>query len=89
MVSVAPNRPAILAPHARDGRLRPGAPLGLVLDEWGTWWDVEPGTNPGFLYQQNTLRDALVAGVHFDIFHRHADRLRWPTSPRPSTCCRR
>ena len=49
--------------------------VGLVLDEWGTWWDVEPGTNPGFLYQQNTLRDALVASVHFDAFHRHADRL--------------
>lgn len=50
--------------------------MGLVCDEWGTWWRVEEGTNPGFLYQQNTLRDALVAGVHFDIFHRHAERLR-------------
>jgi len=49
--------------------------VGLVLDEWGTWWDVEDGTNPGFLYQQNTLRDALVAAVHFDAFHAHADRL--------------
>jgi alpha-N-arabinofuranosidase len=49
--------------------------VGLVLDEWGTWWNVEPGTNPGFLHQQNTLRDALVASVHFDAFHRHADRL--------------
>ena len=45
-----------------------------MVDEWGTWWDVEPGTNPGFLYQQNTLRDALVACVHFDVFHRHAER---------------
>lgn len=53
----------------------PNKTVGLVLDEWGTWWDVEPGTNPGFLYQQNTLRDALVASVHFDVFHRHADRL--------------
>ncbi|GAA1955224.1 alpha-N-arabinofuranosidase [Agromyces allii] len=53
----------------------PGKTIGLVLDEWGTWFDVEPGTNPGFLYQQNTLRDAIVAGVHFDAFHRHADRL--------------
>ncbi|GAA2886489.1 hypothetical protein GCM10020220_090850 [Nonomuraea rubra] len=53
----------------------PGKHVGLVLDEWGTWWNVEPGTNPGFLYQQNTLRDALVASLHFDIFHRHADRL--------------
>ncbi|MEU8661446.1 alpha-N-arabinofuranosidase [Actinoplanes philippinensis] len=53
----------------------PNRTVGLVLDEWGTWFDVEPGTNPGFLYQQNTLRDALVASVHFDVFHRHADRL--------------
>lgn len=49
--------------------------VGLVVDEWGTWWNVEPGTNPGFLYQQNTLRDALVASRHFDAFHRHADRV--------------
>ncbi|MGW8484329.1 alpha-N-arabinofuranosidase [Microbacterium sp. NPDC055903] len=49
--------------------------VGLVIDEWGTWWNVEEGTNPGFLYQQNTLRDALVASVHFDIFHDYADRL--------------
>ncbi|WP_350225225.1 alpha-L-arabinofuranosidase C-terminal domain-containing protein [Arthrobacter sp. efr-133-TYG-118] len=53
----------------------PHKAVGLVLDEWGTWWDVEPGTNPGFLYQQNTMRDALVAAIHFDSFHRHADRL--------------
>ena len=49
--------------------------IGLVVDEWGTWWDVEPGTNPGFLYQQNTLRDALVASLTFDIFHSHANRV--------------
>lgn len=53
----------------------PGRRVGLVLDEWGTWWDAEPGTNPGFLFQQNALRDALVASTHFDIFHRHAARL--------------
>jgi alpha-N-arabinofuranosidase len=50
--------------------------VGLVCDEWGTWWEAEPGTNPRFLYQQNTLRDALVASLHFDIFHKHAARLR-------------
>jgi alpha-L-arabinofuranosidase len=50
--------------------------IGLVCDEWGTWWKSEPGTNPSFLFQQNTLRDALSAGVHFDIFHNHAARLR-------------
>jgi len=53
----------------------PERKVGLVLDEWGTWWDVEPGTNPGFLFQQNAMRDALVASLHFDVFHRHADRL--------------
>lgn len=53
----------------------PGRTIGLVCDEWGTWWNVEPGTNPGFLFQQNTVRDALVAGIHFDAFHRHAARL--------------
>jgi alpha-L-arabinofuranosidase len=50
--------------------------IGLVCDEWGTWWQVEPGTDPAFLHQQNTLRDALVASVHFDVFHAHAARLR-------------
>jgi alpha-N-arabinofuranosidase len=49
--------------------------VGLVVDEWGTWFDVEPGTNPGFLYQQNSLRDALVAGIHFNIFNNHAERV--------------
>jgi len=53
----------------------PKQEIGIVMDEWGTWWNVEPGTNPGFLYQQNTMRDALVASLHFDIFHKHADRL--------------
>jgi alpha-N-arabinofuranosidase len=49
--------------------------IGLVVDEWGTWLDVEPGTNPGFLYQQNTLRDALVAGLHLNAFNNHAERV--------------
>lgn len=49
--------------------------VGLIVDEWGTWYDVEPGTNPGFLYQQNTLRDAIVAGLNFHIFHKYADRV--------------
>lgn len=56
-------------------RYDPHRKVGLVVDEWGTWWNVEPGTNPGFLYQQSTLRDALVAAVHFNAFHRHADRV--------------
>jgi alpha-N-arabinofuranosidase len=50
--------------------------IGLIVDEWGTWYDVEPGTNRRFLYQQNSLRDALVASSTFDIFHKHCDRVR-------------
>lgn len=50
--------------------------IGLIVDEWGAWYDVEPGTNPGFLYQQNTLRDALLAGIHLNIFNKHADRVK-------------
>jgi alpha-N-arabinofuranosidase len=53
----------------------PAKKVGLIVDEWGTWYDVEPGTNPGFLYQQNTLRDALVAGIHFNIFNNNAERV--------------
>lgn len=54
----------------------PDKRVGLLLDEWGTWWDVEPGTNPGHLYQQNTMRDAMVAAVTLNAFHTHADRLK-------------
>ena len=50
--------------------------VALMLDEWGTWWDVEPGTNPGHLYQQNTLRDAFVASLSLDIFHKYTKRLK-------------
>ena len=50
--------------------------VALILDEWGTWFDVEPGTNPGHLYQQNTMRDAMVAAMSLNIFHRHTDRLK-------------
>lgn len=54
----------------------PDRRVGLYVDEWGTWYDVEPGTHPGYLYQQNTLRDAVLAAVNFNIFHRHAARVR-------------
>jgi alpha-N-arabinofuranosidase len=40
------------------------------------WYDVEPGTNPGFLFQQNTMRDAVVAGLNLNTFQKHADRVR-------------
>ena len=49
--------------------------VGLIVDEWGNWFEVEPGTNPGFLYQQNTMRDAMVAALTLDIFNRHCDRV--------------
>lgn len=48
----------------------------LAVDEWGAWYAQDPGTHPGFLRQQNTLRDALIASVNLDIFARHADRVR-------------
>ena len=54
----------------------PEKKIMLAVDEWGAWYDVEPGTNPGFLYQQNSLRDALLAAINLDIFNKHADRVR-------------
>ena len=54
----------------------PQKKVALVVDEWGGWYNVEPGTNPGFLYQQNTMRDAMIAGVTLDIFNNHSDRVR-------------
>ncbi|MFT3782930.1 MAG: alpha-N-arabinofuranosidase [Nibricoccus sp.] len=53
----------------------PEKKVGLVVDEWGTWYDVEAGTNTGFLYQQNTVRDAIVAGLNLHLFHKYADRV--------------
>ena len=54
----------------------PEKKVALIVDEWGAWYDVEPGTNPGFLYQQNTLRDALIAGINLNIFNNHCDRVQ-------------
>ena len=50
--------------------------IGLLVDEWGTWWDEEPGTVSGHLYQQNTLRDAMVAALSLNTFHRFTDRVK-------------
>src|SRR5574343_998999 len=61
---------AIMDKYDKDKR------VALLVDEWGVWTDVEPGTNPGFLYQQNSLRDALLAGTTLNIFNNHADRVR-------------
>jgi alpha-N-arabinofuranosidase len=49
--------------------------IALLVDEWGTWFDVEPETNPGFLYQQNTMRDAFVAALSLNIFNKYSDRI--------------
>ena len=57
-------------------RYDPAKTKGLVVDEWGNWFQVEPGTNPGFLYQQNSLRDAITAAIHLNIFNQHADRVK-------------
>nr|WP_321452882.1 alpha-L-arabinofuranosidase C-terminal domain-containing protein [uncultured Carboxylicivirga sp.] len=54
----------------------PKKEIDMIVDEWGAWYDCEPGTNPGFLYQQNTLRDAILAGIHLNIFNNHADRIK-------------
>lgn len=57
-------------------RYDPEKRIALIVDEWGTWHAVEPGTNPGFLYQQNTMRDAMVASISLDSLNRHGDRVR-------------
>jgi alpha-N-arabinofuranosidase len=69
MEEIVTNHAAIMDQYDPEKR------VGLIVDEWGTWYDVEPGTNPGFLYQQNSLRDALVAGVTLNIFNNHCDRV--------------
>lgn len=57
-------------------RYDPEKRVALVVDEWGGWYDVEPGTNPGFLFQQNTMRDAMIAGMTLNIFNNHCERVR-------------
>ena len=59
----------IMDKHDPEGKIK------LIVDEWGCWYDVEEGTNPGFLYQQNTMRDAIVAACNLNIFNSHSDRV--------------
>jgi alpha-N-arabinofuranosidase len=67
----------LLQGHSRImDKYDPKKRVALLVDEWGTWYDQEPGSHPGFLYQQNSLRDAVVASLNLDIFARHADRVR-------------
>jgi alpha-L-arabinofuranosidase len=54
----------------------PKKKVAMVVDEWGGWYDVEPGTNGAFLFQQNTIRDAVLAGATLNIFHKYCDRVR-------------
>lgn len=54
----------------------PAKKTALIVDEWGGWYDVEPGTNPAFLFQQNTMRDAMIAGVTLNIFNNHCSRVK-------------
>jgi len=57
-------------------RSDPQKKIALVVDEWGGWYDVEPGTNGAFLFQQNTMRDAMIAGLTLNIFNNHSDRVK-------------
>ena len=70
MEELVTRQSAIMDKHDAEKR------VGMIVDEWGTWYNVEPGTNPGFLYQQNSLRDALVAGLTLNIFNQHCDRVK-------------
>lgn len=61
--------------HVMD-RFDPEVNVSIIMDEWGTWHQAEPGTNPAFLFQQNTMRDAIVAAVSLNIFNTHSDRVQ-------------
>ena len=67
---------ALLTKHtAIMDELDPENKIGLIVDEWGCWYDVEEGTHPGFLYQQNTMRDAVVAAINLNLFNTHSRRV--------------
>ena len=54
----------------------PNKKVAMAVDEWGGWYNVEPSTNPAFLYQQNTMRDAMIAGTTLNTFNNHCDRVK-------------
>ena len=70
MAELIDNHTAIMDKYDPDNK------VALIVDEWGGWYDVEEGTNPGFLYQQNTMRDAMIAGTTLNIFNNHAKRVK-------------
>ena len=75
-LAIASRMDQLVTDHAAImDKYDPDKRVGLIVDEWGTWFEVEPGTNPGFLYQQNTMRDAMVAALTLDIFNKHCDRV--------------
>lgn len=77
IVSQALNiEPAIQDHCAVMDKYDPRKHIALMIDEWGTWFNVEPGTNPGWLYQQNTMRDAVIAASSLNIFHKYTDRVK-------------
>lgn len=67
METIIDNHTRIIKKYDKENR------IGLIVDEWGIWCDVEPGTNPGFLYQQNSVRDALIAAINLNIFNNNCD----------------
>ena len=69
----------LIATMAIMDKYDPAKKIALVVDEWGIWTDAEPGTNPAFLYQQNSLRDALIAASTLNIFNNHCDRVKMAT----------
>lgn len=76
LLGVANHIETLLRQHsAIMDRYDPDRKIGLIVDEWGTWYDVEPDTHPGFLYQQNTMRDAMVAALSLNAFNRHSARV--------------
>ncbi|MBP2630360.1 MAG: abfA3 [Firmicutes bacterium] len=58
------------------GQYDPNHTTDLIVDEWGTWLKAEKGTNPAFLYQQNTIRDAIVAATTLNIFSKYAEHIK-------------
>lgn len=77
LVKAALAMDGMIAKHsAIMDKYDPDKKVPLVIDEWGVWLAPLPGSNPGFLYQQNSLRDAIIAALHFNVFARHADRVK-------------
>jgi hypothetical protein len=70
MDEIIRNQSAIMDKYDQQKR------VGLIVDEWGTWYDPEPGRDLGALYQQNSIRDAIVAAVNLNIFNQHCDRVQ-------------